>query len=150
VGDSAAKQCALYALSDLDDSAGTGVPVLERALPEARSVMFRRGICNTLGFWTSTNNEAARRAIFCALSSPDAKGRLAAVEANSYLTFDGLKEGIILKLKDPDPSIRAAALYRVNQLERDRVILAGIYIESLDDSSAAVRLTVARYMAQSL
>jgi hypothetical protein len=114
-GNSGVQEDALTTLTELEDSAGIAVPALERTLGSATAGIFRRRVCNVLGGW-APSNEDAKRALFAALEDQDRLLRLAAVEANGYKSFEELRAALALRLKDPDRDVREAARWRLNHM----------------------------------
>jgi hypothetical protein len=133
----------LRELGDFGDSSGIGVAAIQRTIARATSDMLRRSVCNVLGAW-SAKDGAAKKALLATLESPDAEVRLAAVEANGYEAFKGLRNAITRRVKDPDPVIRVAAIDRLNYITRWPDRMTDVVLDALKDPSPVVRMDVIR------
>jgi hypothetical protein len=139
-GDSLARVSAVHAFrSELPDSSGYVLPVLVRIVTEQPTTALGKDACRVIARW-AREDRRARKAFYAAMEGGDPAVRMLAVETQVWDEKEELQRRVLERRADPIPSIGASALLRSARLMRQESPPVQEYLESLTDTSAAVRI----------
>jgi hypothetical protein len=138
-GDSLGQLSAVHAMGELGDSSGTALPAVLRAAKRPWPPPLRQRACYLIARWALEDGEALR-AYSDLLADADPDVRKAAIQAGNGRTREALQWRFIGLRTDPVAEVRAAALFNATHLLLGDRPPVHEYLESLQDTSAIVRI----------